>query len=73
MVHAAIIEGETREDIAERLDLSKGAVSVRLHRGLTRLRDRLEELSALPLVGIRPATDRGLEDVWDVVARRVVR
>ena len=37
MVHAAIIEGETREDIAERLDLSKGAVSVRLHRGLTRL------------------------------------
>ena len=52
VVTAALFEGSSIEEISERFNLSRTATSVRLHRGLSRLRKKLGERSALGLVAL---------------------
>lgn len=71
VVRAALFEGLSIDEIAERFDLSKGAVSVRLHRGLSRLRARLKDSSTLAVVALSQENGQGLEAVWERLLRRV--
>ena len=71
VVRAALFEGLSIDEMAERFDLSKGAVSVRLHRGLSRLRARLKDSSALAVIALNPENGQGLEAVWERLLERV--
>jgi RNA polymerase sigma-70 factor (ECF subfamily) len=52
VVRAALLEGLGIEEIANRLNLSRTATSVRLHRGLRRVRKQLGERSSLGLLAL---------------------
>lgn len=61
VVKAALFEGLTIEEIASRLKLSRTATSVRLHRGLQRVRKKLGERSSLGLLALTiPKTGKAL-------------
>ncbi len=52
VVSAALLEGLSIEEISQRLNLSRTATSVRLHRGLRRVRKKLGERSSLGLLAL---------------------
>ena len=61
VVRAALFEGLTIEEISKRLKLSHTATSVRLHRGLRRIRKKLGERSSLALMALTiPKTGKAL-------------
>jgi len=52
VVYAAIFDGMSVDEIAQKFDLSRSAASVRLHRGLKQVRERLGERSSLALLAL---------------------
>lgn len=52
VVAAAVLEGMGIDEMASRFGLSRSAVSVRLHRGLARVRERLGERSSLGILAL---------------------
>lgn len=66
------LEGLTQEQAARRLRCPLGTVQSRLHRGRTRLRDRLTRLGLVPSVGL-PLALVTPKDVSAAVVERTVR